>query len=276
MADYVVVDKDQLEADLATVGNAIRSKGGTTGKLAFPTGMKNAIDAIQKGIDTTSSNPVTSSDIVQGKEAFVNDEKVVGTMERHSWLNFYSEDMEIDGEGDLCIVKNLDKRYYVEDTFGAYANASVLGNAKPEDVAKGVFFSSSEGINIEGTAEPSSGGSISQIATGSFTSLGSGGVVTSVDCGFTPDVLFVHLPEGYTEGNNRYVNDIAVNLSATSGSCTGVSMSGDLYTGYLYVGLYVRKLESGFQIYSIYEQEMSGEYWYPEGKIYSYTAIKYT
>lgn len=46
MATYKLVDTEQLDADLKTVADAIRAKGGTTGKLPFPVGMKSAVDAI--------------------------------------------------------------------------------------------------------------------------------------------------------------------------------------------------------------------------------------
>lgn len=49
MAEYVVIDKEQLESDLTTVADAIREKGGTSEPLAFPLGMKSAVDAIQSG-----------------------------------------------------------------------------------------------------------------------------------------------------------------------------------------------------------------------------------
>lgn len=51
MAEYVVVDKEQLEADLTTVADAIRAKGGTSEKLAFPDGMVQAVGAIESGND---------------------------------------------------------------------------------------------------------------------------------------------------------------------------------------------------------------------------------
>lgn len=44
MADYVVVDKEQLETDLTTVADAIREKFELTEKLEFPNGMKEAVD----------------------------------------------------------------------------------------------------------------------------------------------------------------------------------------------------------------------------------------
>lgn len=49
MADYKVVDADQLDADLKVVADAIRRKGGTTEDLEFPYEMESAVDAIQSG-----------------------------------------------------------------------------------------------------------------------------------------------------------------------------------------------------------------------------------
>ena len=49
MAEYVVVDKEQLESDLTVVADAIREKGGTSEALAFPNGMKEAVMGIQSG-----------------------------------------------------------------------------------------------------------------------------------------------------------------------------------------------------------------------------------
>lgn len=49
MAEYVVVDKEQLETDLGIVCDAIREKGGTSEQLAFPNGMKEAVMGIQSG-----------------------------------------------------------------------------------------------------------------------------------------------------------------------------------------------------------------------------------
>lgn len=46
MADYKVVDTEQLETDLTTVADSIRAKAGTEDKLAFPEGMKEAVDGL--------------------------------------------------------------------------------------------------------------------------------------------------------------------------------------------------------------------------------------
>ena len=50
MANYKLCNSDQLDSDLTTVADAIRSKGGTSAKLEFPSGYITAIDAISTGI----------------------------------------------------------------------------------------------------------------------------------------------------------------------------------------------------------------------------------
>lgn len=47
MANYKLVDADQLDADLKTVADAIREKCGTDGELSFPDGMATAVGEIQ-------------------------------------------------------------------------------------------------------------------------------------------------------------------------------------------------------------------------------------
>ena len=49
MATYKVVDADQLNADMTSVADSIRTKRGTTEALAWPDGYKTAIEAIQTG-----------------------------------------------------------------------------------------------------------------------------------------------------------------------------------------------------------------------------------
>ena len=44
-----LVDSTQLDADLTSVANAIRTKGGTSADLAFPSGFVSAVQAIPSG-----------------------------------------------------------------------------------------------------------------------------------------------------------------------------------------------------------------------------------
>ena len=49
MAADKLVDSTQLDTDLTSVANAIRTKGGTSGSLAFPAGFAAAIASIPSG-----------------------------------------------------------------------------------------------------------------------------------------------------------------------------------------------------------------------------------
>ena len=49
MAVDKLVDSTQLDTDLTAVANAIRTKGGTSAQLAFPTGFVSAVEAIPAG-----------------------------------------------------------------------------------------------------------------------------------------------------------------------------------------------------------------------------------
>lgn len=60
MANYKVVDADQLDADLASVADAIRAKAGTAGKMAFPAGFKGAVEGIRTGGGSTRVVEVTA------------------------------------------------------------------------------------------------------------------------------------------------------------------------------------------------------------------------
>lgn len=52
MAVDKLVDSTQLDSDLTSVANAIRSKGGTSAQMAFPTGFVSAVQAIPTGGDS--------------------------------------------------------------------------------------------------------------------------------------------------------------------------------------------------------------------------------
>lgn len=50
MANYKIVNADQLDSDLALVADSIRTKAGKTEKLAFPDGFKSIVDGISTGV----------------------------------------------------------------------------------------------------------------------------------------------------------------------------------------------------------------------------------
>lgn len=51
MPEYKVVNATQLDSDMESLADSIRAKAGVTEKLAFPAGMKAAVDGIQTGSD---------------------------------------------------------------------------------------------------------------------------------------------------------------------------------------------------------------------------------
>lgn len=59
MALDKLVDSAQLDSDLASVANAIRTKGGTSTQLAFPQGFVSAVQNIQTGITPTGTKQIT-------------------------------------------------------------------------------------------------------------------------------------------------------------------------------------------------------------------------
>ena len=69
MAVDKLVDSAQLDADLTSVANAIRTKGGTSAQLAFPAGFVSAVEAIETG---AKNDNVMKSVKALGNNSFEN------------------------------------------------------------------------------------------------------------------------------------------------------------------------------------------------------------
>lgn len=67
MPNYKVVNADQLDADLEAVAQAIRTKGGTSASLAFPSGFVSAVEGIQSGGGVGNSDAIIGRTVTEIK-----------------------------------------------------------------------------------------------------------------------------------------------------------------------------------------------------------------
>ena len=156
MAYDKVIDSAQLEADLTTVADAIRAKGGTTEKLDFPGEYVTAVEAIESGGLDTSDATAEPECVAQGSTFYAQGEKKVGTASLLSNGNLMY--------GELFQTSSLDIKTRYTMTKPGYVNAggnvtilvevSKYGNATASDVVKGKTFTSTAGLKVEGTYEP--------------------------------------------------------------------------------------------------------------------------
>lgn len=70
MAVDKLVDSAQLDADLTSVANAIRTKGGTSGALSFPNGFISAVEAIETA-QWTEQTVSTAGAVTQAIDPYV-------------------------------------------------------------------------------------------------------------------------------------------------------------------------------------------------------------
>ena len=101
MATYKTVNADQLDADMTALANTIRTKGGTSGKLAWPAGHQSAVLAIETGKDV-SAVTATAADVVKPK-VFVDAQGnvVTGTLVVQTYYYGAEEpsaDLGVDGD----------------------------------------------------------------------------------------------------------------------------------------------------------------------------------
>ena len=99
MAVDKLIDSTQLDSDLTSVANAIRTKGGTSGSLAFPAGFVQAVMDIPSGggsqltklAEVVTSEDVRSMGVTPSNDWYAYDYLIVKlelTLTGNDWLYF--------------------------------------------------------------------------------------------------------------------------------------------------------------------------------------------
>ena len=144
MADYVVVNREQLEADLTTVADSIRGLIETEEKLEFPQGMKEAVESytLDDEMETQDALIEQIKDALQGKSGINAKNQAIyeyGTGMSYMFYNaVFPEDytLEID-------VQNISELANVQYAFG-YTNVKkiVLSGNKNKAILNYSYFCS--------------------------------------------------------------------------------------------------------------------------------------
>ena len=154
MAFDKVIDSAQLEADLTTVADAIRTKGETTEPLAFPYGYKSAIESIEVGVDTSDAT-ATPERVCQGFTFYAQGKKQTGEASPlNNAVLMYGRVFK--NSNDIVTQYTMTKPGYVGpgEFIRIRVDSSSYGNASASDVAKGKTFTSTAGLKVTGTYEP--------------------------------------------------------------------------------------------------------------------------
>ena len=167
MADYKIVDCQQLDGDLTVLADAIRQRSGTDQKLAFPEGMADTVRNIPSDGVTlpTLTNPGSAGDLADGKQLIDGSGNVIrGNIQtaQDMYPEIYADNVwASDGNLTTYWAYDGDEKFIMarnNTEIISHFPLTVLGDAEPGDVRKGKYFTSTAGVHVEGTMEEETGG----------------------------------------------------------------------------------------------------------------------
>lgn len=171
MAFDKVVDSAQLDVDITKVADAIRERAGTSDKMVFPDGMVETVKNIPSVTELPElTDPASATDLAYGKELIdTNGNPITGTLPvlEDGVTAFAAAEHLVGGtKGDTTFKVSALFSNHTGDGIIARPTGrlgvrgiptDLLGDAMPEQVLKGVTFTSAAGYLAEGNYEPSEG-----------------------------------------------------------------------------------------------------------------------
>lgn len=175
-----------INSKMTAIANPIRTLKGTSGAMGLDamasnlgevvnecdtqadliTQIKTALaDKAAGGVELpTLSNPGSASDLAQGKQLIGADGNVVeGNLNETDRVYFADDPFAVTYSNGFFNLESVPDpgRYIVDNpVVTGFIKGETFGNAKPEDVRAGVYFTSKNGLSIPGTALLPGGGSV--------------------------------------------------------------------------------------------------------------------